>query len=109
MNFIRLSDARLQAELSRCMYSLHGFDALMRPLAGQVCHRLMVVSNCMPGSPHACAASAIIRRMSRARRVSATSLDLTKCVCHSASSRIACMKPSVARTELFAFWKNTEP
>ncbi len=37
-NFIRLSEARLQAESSTCMYSLQGFEALMRPLAGQVCH-----------------------------------------------------------------------
>ena len=92
MNFIRLSDARLQAELSRCMYSLHGFDALMRPLAGQVCQVLMVVSNCIPGSPHACAASAIMCSTLRAGRVSATSLDLTKCVCQSLSSSTACMK-----------------
>ena len=46
---------------------------------------------------------------SRAGRVSATSPDLTKWVCHSASSRTACMNSSVTRTELFAFWKNTEP
>src|SRR5690348_17837507 len=30
-NFIRFSEARLHEELSRCMYSLHGFEALMRP------------------------------------------------------------------------------
>ena len=28
---MRFSDARLHAELSRCMYSEHGLDALMRP------------------------------------------------------------------------------
>ena len=31
---MRFSDARLHAELSRCMYSEHGLDALMRPVAG---------------------------------------------------------------------------
>src|SRR5271170_6549246 len=46
-NDSRLSEARLQAELSRCMYSLHGLDALIRPELGQVCHALMVVSNCI--------------------------------------------------------------
>src|ERR1700759_5627629 len=48
----RLIDARLQAELSRCMYSLHGFEPLIRPVLDDVCHRLIVVSNCMPGSAH---------------------------------------------------------
>ena len=32
------------------MYSLHGFDALMRPQLGHVCQRLIVVSYCTPGS-----------------------------------------------------------
>ena len=41
--------ARLHAELSKCMYSLHGLDALMRPVFDAVCQRLIVVSNCMPG------------------------------------------------------------
>src|SRR5947207_2200288 len=41
-NFSRLRLARLQALLSRCMYSLHGLEALMRPLAGLVCHSLIV-------------------------------------------------------------------
>ena len=49
--FIRLKLARLQAELSRNMYSEQGFEALMRPEFLLVCHLLMVVSNCMPGSP----------------------------------------------------------
>ena len=44
INFIRLSDERLHAELSRCMYSLHGLDALIRPDSGQVCQSLIVVS-----------------------------------------------------------------
>ena len=42
---IRLSEARLHAVSSRNMYSEHGLEALMRPLSGQVCHSLMVVSN----------------------------------------------------------------
>jgi hypothetical protein len=91
------------------MYSLHGFDALMRPLFGHVCQSLIVVSNCRPGSPQKCAASAILRQMSRARKLSATRPSSTLRVCHSRSSSTACMKSSVTRTELFAFWKNTEP
>src|SRR5579872_1844226 len=65
-NFSRLKLARLQAELSRNMYSEHGFDALMRAVFFDVCQRLIVVSNCMPGSPHSQVASAILCMISRA-------------------------------------------
>ena len=65
-NFIRLSDARLHAESSRNMYSEQGFDARIRSVFGQVCQSLMVVSNCIPGSPHTCVPSAIRRITSRA-------------------------------------------
>src|SRR4051812_39322342 len=65
-NFMRFSDARLQAESSTCMYSEHGLDALMRPEFGDVCHWLIVVSYWMPGSAQRHAASAISRMSSRA-------------------------------------------
>src|SRR5437764_3469852 len=65
-NFIRLMLARLQAVLSRNMYSLHGLLALMRPLLGQVCHLLIVVSYCTPGSPQCQAHSAMRLSSSRA-------------------------------------------
>ena len=52
------------------MYSLHGLDPLILPVTGAVCQRLMVVSNCMPGSPHSHVASAIFFMMSRAFSVS---------------------------------------
>src|ERR1700744_5529297 len=55
----RLIEARLQAVLSRNIYSEHGLDALMRPPSGQVCHSFMVLSNCTPGSAQAHAANAI--------------------------------------------------
>jgi hypothetical protein len=64
---IRFKDARLHAESSRYMYSEHGFDALIRPLFGDVCHVLIVVSYCIPGSPQTHAASAISRSRLRAR------------------------------------------
>ena len=82
-NFMRLNEARLHAESSRCMYSLHGLEPLMRPDAGQVCQRLMVLSNCMPGSPHTHAASAISFMSSRAFMVSTTSPVVTAVVCQS--------------------------
>src|SRR5271154_4879822 len=60
-NFSRFSDARLHDELSRCMYSEHGLDAVMRPVSGVVCQSLIVSSYWMPGSAHAHAAWAILR------------------------------------------------
>ena len=65
-NFIRLSDARLQAVSSRNMYSLQGLLALMRSVLAQVCQSLIVVSYCMPGSPQTQAASASVFIRSRA-------------------------------------------
>src|ERR1700709_70392 len=67
-NFIRLSEARLQAESSTCMYSLQGLEALIRPDSGQVCQRLIVVSYWMPGSAQRQAASEIWFIRSRASR-----------------------------------------
>src|SRR5678816_1263397 len=65
-NLRRFSDARLHAESSRYMYSLHGLDALMRAVPDEVCHALTVVSYCRPGSPHSHAAVAMSRHRSRA-------------------------------------------
>src|ERR671921_2779334 len=96
--------ARLQAESSRCMYSLQGLDPLMRPVVAAVCQRLMVVSNCMPGSAHSQAAWAIDCMRSRAGTVSRTSPVVTALSSQSAPSTTACMNSSVTRTELLAFW-----
>src|SRR5215207_5011534 len=96
--------ARLHAELSRCMYSEHGLLALIRPVLGAVCHRLIVVSNCMPGSAHSHVASEIWRMSSRAFPVRATAPVVTDRSCQSRSSSTACMNSSVTRTELLAFW-----
>src|SRR3712207_3306438 len=103
-NFMRLIDARLQAESSTCMYSEHGFDALMRPEFGDVCHWLMVVSYWMPGSAQRQPASAIAVMMSRARTVSTTVPFERAMRSQSASSSTARMNSSVTRTELLAFW-----
>src|SRR5207237_9257504 len=51
-NLSRLRLARLHEELSRCRYSLHGLDAVIRPVSGQVCQSLIVSSYCRPGSAH---------------------------------------------------------
>src|SRR6476660_6059453 len=66
LHLMSISDARLHAESSTCMYSLHGLDALIRPELGQVCHWLIVVSYCTPGSAQRHAASEISRISSRA-------------------------------------------
>src|SRR3954470_22604776 len=104
-NFIRFSDARLQAESSTCMYSEHGLDALMRPEFGDVCHWLIVVSYWTPGSAHRQAASEISRISSRADTGSPTGSPVARAIrCHGSSFSTACMNSSVTRTELFAFW-----
>src|SRR5690242_5144912 len=107
-NFIRFSDARLHAESSRNMYSEHGFDALIRAVFFEVCHRLTVVSYCMPGSPHWCVASAICRSSSFAEWRDLRSPFTRETVHQSVSSTAACMNSSVTRTLLFAFWKKIE-
>jgi len=101
---MRFSDARLHAESSMCMYSEHGFDALMRPELGQVCHALIVVSYCTPGSAHFHAASAICFRRSRAF-LDLTTAPSVRAVRFQSPPPIAdSMNASVTRNELFAFW-----
>src|SRR5579863_4688117 len=99
-NFSRFSEARLQAESSRNMYSLHGLEALMRAVFFEVCQRLTVVSYCMPGSPQCHVASEILRRRSFALYVFTTELSVTERVEKSVSRMTAYMKSSVTRTEL---------
>src|SRR5581483_5143583 len=107
-NFMRFSDARLQAESSRNMYSEQGLEALMRPDALEVCQRLTVVSNCIPGSPHCQVASAICFKTSLALRRRMGWPLTTERVHQSAPAAAASMNSSVARTELLAFWKKIE-
>ena len=103
-NFIRLSEARLQAESSTCMYSEHGFEALIRPDSGQVCQRLMMVSYWTPGSAQRQAASAIWFIRSRALTVFVAAPSVRAVRCQSASASTASMNSSETRTELLAFW-----
>src|SRR5882757_9552145 len=107
-NFIRFSDARLQLELSRCRYSLHGFDAVIRPDSGQVCQSLMVSSYCRPGSAQAQAACAMSWNRPRAGTVSMTSPVIRARSPNSLSPSTPRMNSSETRTELFAFWYCTE-
>src|SRR3954454_4667175 len=107
-NFIRLSDARLHDELSRCMYSLQGLDAVIRPVSGQVCQSLIVPSYWMPGSAQLHAASAILRNSAFASTVSMTSPVLRPRRPNSLPSSTARMNSSLTRIELLAFWYWTE-
>src|SRR5258708_8428043 len=97
---MRFSEARLQAESSIDMYSEHGFDALMRPVFGSVCHELIVVSYCTPGSAHSHAAAAICLSRSRAGIVSTTEPSVRAVRLKSRSSAAASMNVSLTRTEL---------
>src|SRR6476659_2773651 len=104
-NFIRFSDARLHALSSTCMYSEHGFDALMRPEFGDVCHWLIVVSYCTPGSAQRHAASAMSRMSSRASTGSPIGWPVLRPMrFHCSPASTAFMKSSLTRTELLAFW-----
>ena len=94
----------MQLELSRCMYSLHGLDAVMRPVSGVVCQSLMVESYWMPGSAHAHAACAILPHSSAASIDSMTSPVVRARRPNSVPSSTARMNSSVTRTELLAFW-----
>src|SRR5579863_9561349 len=107
-NFSRFMLARLQAESSRNMYSLHGFEALMRSVFFEVCQRLTVVSYCMPGSPQCQVASEILRRSSLALKVCMGRPSRMARVEKSVSRMTAYMKSSVTRTELLAFWKKMD-
>jgi hypothetical protein len=102
-----LSDARLQAVSSKNMYSLQGFDARIRPSAGQVCHSLMVVLNCTPGSAQDHAALETWSQSSLAGMVFATALDVRSMSCQSSSRSTASRKAFDRRTELLEFWPET--
>src|SRR5205823_10708620 len=90
--FIKFNEARLQAESSRNMYSEQGLLALIRAVFFDVCQRLTVVSNCMPGSPHCQVASEIFRSRSLALKVLTTRPSLMARVEKSVSRVTAYMK-----------------
>src|SRR5439155_1572309 len=86
--------ARLQAESSRNMYSLHGLLALMRAVFLLVCQRLTVVSYCMPGSPQCQVAVEILLSRSLDLNVFVTEQSLSVLVEKSVSRTPAFMKLS---------------
>src|SRR5436853_6877914 len=94
-NFIRFSEARLHAVSSRNIYSEQGLLALIRAVFFEVCHRLTVVSYCIPGSPQCQVHSAIFVIRSRARSFSFGCPSITFFVHHSLPSTTARMHSSV--------------
>ena len=106
-NFIRLREARLQAESSRNMYSEQGFEALIGPELGQVCQRLIVLWYWTPGSPQILVPSAMRSISSRAECSPTFSPDVTAYVAHLSSFSTACINSSVTRTERLEFWNIT--
>ena len=103
-NFRRFKLAKLHDELSRCMYSEHGLDAVMRPDSGVVCQSLMMSSYWIPGSAQAQAASANLSQSSRASTSSITSPLVLARRPNLVPCSTASMNSSFTRTELFAFW-----
>src|SRR5918999_806539 len=98
------SAPRLQALSSMDRYSLHGLEALIRPVFGSVCHELIVGSYWMPGSAHFHAASPAWCRSSRAGRVLITVPSVRAVRFQSSFASAASRKASLMRMELFAFW-----
>ena len=89
------------------MYSLHGLLARIGPSLGQVCHSLIVVSYCTPGSAQDHAAVATFSHRSRAFRRLCTLPSVRRMSFQSPSERAASMKAFVRRTELLLFWPLT--
>src|SRR3982750_4815824 len=109
LNLIKLSDARLQAVLSRKRYSEHGLVEFCRSVPLQVCHLWIVESNCIPGSPQMYVPSATFRSSTRASLRSHLWPSVTRRVHHSRPSCAASMNSSLTRTLTFSFWYITEP
>src|SRR3984957_18909708 len=106
--FMRLSEAKLQAESSKYIYSEQGFEELIRAVLLEVCHLLIMVSYCMPGSPQIQVDSAIMRKMSLAWKVSTGAPSLRALVVQVPLLAAACINSSDTRTEWLAFWNCTE-
>src|SRR5215471_10394609 len=109
LNFIKLSEARLQAVLSRNTYSEQGLVEWIGSVPLQVCHFWMAPSYCRPGSPHTQVPSAILLSRALASFFSSGLPLVTDLVHHSLPSTAACMNSSLTRTERFSFWYITEP
>ena len=89
------------------MYSEQGFEALIRPSSGQVCHSLMVVSYCVPGSAQIHAAQAMRSQRSRALTVLEVFPSIRRLSCQSPSASKTAKNSLGMRTLLFEFCPET--
>src|SRR5208282_5729751 len=103
LNFIKLSDARLQAVLLRKTYSLHGLVEWIGSVPLHVCHFWIAPSYCIPGSPQVHVPSAILKSSFAASFFSSGLLVVMARVHHSLPPIAACMNSSLARTDRFSF------
>src|SRR2546422_9585616 len=85
----------------------HGLLALIRPSSGQVCHSLIVVSYCTPGSAQAHAAYAISSQISAAGMRLATAPSVRRVSAHCPPLSSASKKLLGTRTLLLEFWPET--
>src|ERR1700704_5811770 len=103
LNFIRFSEARLQAVLFRKTYSLHGFVEWMGSVPLAVCHFWIAPSYCNPGSPQIHVPSAILSSHVLASFFCNGLPLVIERVHHSLPLTAACMNSSLTRTERFSF------
>src|SRR6202795_4755506 len=109
LNFIRFSDARLRAVLSRKTYSEQGFVEWIGCVPLQVCHFWIAPSYCKPGSPQIHVPSAILFSNLLASFFSNGFWVVIVRVHHSPPVSAAFMNSSLTRTERFSFWYMTLP
>src|SRR5436309_942686 len=109
LNFIRFSEAKLHAVLSRNTYSEQGLVEWIGSVPLQVCHFWIAPSYCMPGSPQIQVPSAILFSSVLACFFWSGLPLVMERVHQSLPSEAACMNSSLARTERFSFWYITLP
>src|SRR5579863_4346520 len=107
LNFMRFSEARLQAVLFRKTYSEQGLVEWIGSVPLQVCHFWMAPSYCRPGSPQIHVPSAILLRSLLASFFSSGLLVVMVRVHHSPPVSAAFMNSSLTRTDKFSFWYMT--
>ena len=95
----------MQAESSTCMYSLHGFDALIRPEFGAgvpLVDRRVVLDARVGAAPRGL--GDLAHQLARGIGSPIGSPVVRAIRCQSSSFSTALMNSSVTRTELLAFW-----
>src|SRR5512137_2650256 len=103
VNFMRFSDARLQAVLLRKTYSEQGLVDWIGSVPLHVCHFWIAPSYCRPGSPQIQVPSEILSSRVLASFLWSGLPEVTERVHHSLPSTAACMNSSLTRTERFSF------